>query len=60
MAKKYICVPGTSILSERIFNKGGFIVDPYHNRLSPGNVNTLVFISKALNNTSYVWFRIVY
>ena len=46
MAKKYLCVPGTSVPSERIFSKGGLIVDPFRSRLSPGHVNTLVFLSK--------------
>ena len=53
MAKKYLCVPGTSVPSERIFSKGGLIVDPFRCKLSPGHVNTLVFLSKTLNN-SYI------
>ena len=48
MAKKYLCVPGTSVPSERIFSKGGIIVDPFRSRLSPSHVNTLVFLSKNM------------
>ena len=48
MAKKYLCVPGTSVPSERIFSKGGLIVDPFRSRLSPGHVNTLMFLSKNI------------
>ena len=48
MAKKYLCIPGTSVPSERIFSKGGLIVDPFRSRLSPGHVNTLVFLSKNI------------
>ena len=50
MAKKYLCVPGVSVPSERIFSKGGIIVDPFRSRLSPSHVNTLVFLSKTWNN----------
>ena len=48
MAKKYLCVPGTSVPSERIFSKGGIIVNPFRSLLSPNHVNTLVFLSKNI------------
>ena len=48
MAKKYLCVPGTSVPSERIFSKGRIIVNPFRSRLSPNHVNTLVFLSKNI------------
>ena len=44
LARKYLCVPATSVLSERVFSKGGNIVDPLRSRLAPEHVNTLVFL----------------
>ena len=34
--------------SERIFSKGGIIVDPFHSHLKPDHVNTLIFLSKNI------------
>ena len=48
LAKKYLSVPGTSVPSERIFSKGGIIVDPFRSRLIPDHVNTLIFLSKNI------------
>ena len=48
MAKKYLSIPGTSVPSERVFSKGGVIVDPFRSRLSPHHVNTLIFLSKNM------------
>ena len=48
LAKKYLSVPGISVLSERIFSKGGNIVDPFRSHLKPDNVNILIFLSKNM------------
>ena len=42
LAKKYLCMCGTSVPSERLFRKGGYIVNPLRNRLFPEHVNILV------------------
>ena len=49
LAKKYLCICGTSIPSERIFSKAGHVANNLRNRLTPENVNKLVFLSKNLN-----------
>ena len=48
LARKYLCACGTSVPSECLFSKAGFIVNDYRNRLSPQNVNMLVFLAKSL------------
>ena len=49
LSKKYLCIPGASVPSERIFSKGGVIVDPFYSRLSTSQVNTLIFLSRNLD-----------
>jgi len=49
LAKKYLCICGTSVPSERIFSKAGHVANNLRNRLTPENVNKLVFLSKNLN-----------
>ena len=48
-ARKYLCICGTSVPSERLFSKGGNIVNTQHNRLSAENVNMLIFLSKNMS-----------
>ncbi|XP_050052894.1 zinc finger BED domain-containing protein 4-like [Aphis gossypii] len=48
LALKYACIPATSVPSERIFSKAGQIVSQRRNRLSPKNVNILIFLNKNL------------
>ncbi len=48
LARKYLCVCGTSVPSERIFSKSGYIVNIYRSRLSPKNVNMLVFLAQNM------------
>ena len=48
LARKYLCIPATSVPSERIFSKGGIIVNLLRNRLKPQHVNNLMFLSKNM------------
>jgi len=48
VALKYACIPATSVPSERIFSKAGQIVSQRRNRLSPKNVDILIFLNKNL------------
>jgi len=48
MAFKYLCIPATSVPSERIFSKAGQIVSQQRNRLSPKHVDILIFLNKNL------------
>ena len=49
LAKKYLCVcGGTSVPSERIFSKAGYINDHLRSRLLPKNVDKLVFLPKNM------------
>lgn len=45
-ALKYLCIPATSVASERVFSVAGAIVTRRRARLSPDNVNMLVFLNK--------------
>lgn len=45
-ATKYLCVPATSVPSERIFSKAGQIVSDKRSRIKPKNVDMLLFISQ--------------
>ena len=48
LAKKYLCVCGTSVPSERIFSQAGYIVNNLRARLSPDHVNMLVFLARNM------------
>jgi len=49
LAKKYLCICGTSVPSERVFSSAGHITNNFRNRLTAENVNKLMFLSKNLN-----------
>ena len=44
MAKKYLCVPATSVPTERAFSTVGYIVNEKQSCLLPENLNMLVFL----------------
>ena len=44
LARKYLCVCGTSDPSERVFSTCGYVVNNYRSRLHPKNVNYLTFV----------------
>uniref|UniRef100_A0A1A8GJZ9 HAT C-terminal dimerisation domain-containing protein n=1 Tax=Nothobranchius korthausae TaxID=1143690 RepID=A0A1A8GJZ9_9TELE len=48
MAKRYLCVPGTSVASERVFSTAGDIITAKRSCLTPGHVNQLLFLQKNL------------
>lgn len=49
LARKYLCICGTSVPSERLFSKGGYIVNGLRCRLSPDKVNMLLFLSRNMS-----------
>ncbi len=49
LARKYLCICGTSVPSERMFSKSGYLVNDYRSRLAPRNVNMLVFLAKNMS-----------
>ena len=49
MAKKYLCIPTTSVPSERAFSIAGYIVNEKGSFLLPENVDTLVFLAANLD-----------
>ena len=48
LARKYLCPCGTSVPSERLFSRAGYIVNDLRARLTPEHVNQLVFLSKNM------------
>ncbi|XP_074518369.1 E3 SUMO-protein ligase ZBED1-like [Halichoeres trimaculatus] len=48
LAKTYLCIPGTSVPSERVFSTAGDIVRSERSVLSPEHVDQLVFLKKNL------------
>lgn len=48
LAKKYLCLPPTTVFSERLFSTAGLICDKKRNRLDPDRVKMLVFLKKNL------------
>lgn len=49
IAKKVLCVPATSVPSERIFSKAGQLISDRRSRLKPSNVETILFLNANLN-----------
>ena len=49
LARKYLCICGTSVPSERLFSKGGYIVNGLRCRLTPDKVNMLLFLSRNMS-----------
>lgn len=53
-AKKILCIPATSVPSERIFSKTGQVISERRSNLKPKNVNILIFVgqNKWMQNES--------
>uniref|UniRef100_A0A667X1D9 BED-type domain-containing protein n=1 Tax=Myripristis murdjan TaxID=586833 RepID=A0A667X1D9_9TELE len=48
LAKRYLCIPGTSVAAERVFSTAGDIVSAQRSTLTPQHVDQLVFLQKNL------------
>ena len=48
LSKKYLCIPATSVPSERAFSAAGHIVNKKRACLLPSSINMLVFLSENL------------
>ncbi|XP_019115228.1 zinc finger BED domain-containing protein 1 isoform X2 [Larimichthys crocea] len=48
LAKRYLCTPGTSVPSERVFSAAGLTVNRLRTRLTPEHVNMLIFLNKNI------------
>ncbi|KAK0139816.1 Zinc finger BED domain-containing protein 1 [Merluccius polli] len=48
-AKRYLCVPGTSVAAERVFSTAGDIVTAQRSSLTPAHVDQLLFLQKNLD-----------
>ena len=50
LAKKYLCIPATSVKSERVFSTGGYIINNFRSKLLPEHANILVFLANNLDD----------
>lgn len=48
LAKNYLCIPGTSVSSERVFSTAGDIVTAQRSALNPEHVDQLLFLNKNI------------
>ncbi|XP_030764079.1 zinc finger BED domain-containing protein 1-like [Sitophilus oryzae] len=50
LATKYLCIPATSVPSERNFSKAGQLTCSRRNRLGSKNVDKIIFLNSALSS----------
>lgn len=48
LAKRYLCIPGTSVAAERVFSTAGDVVTAQRSCLSSEHVDQLIFLQKNL------------
>lgn len=48
-AKRYLCIPGTSVSAERVFSTAGDIVTAQRSALTPDHVDQLLFLNKNID-----------
>ena len=48
LAKKYLCIPASSVPAERVFSFTGNLVSKKRSRMNPENVDMLVFLNKNM------------
>ena len=48
LAKRYLCIPGTSVSSDRVFSTEGDIITAQRNALTPEHLDQILFLHKNL------------
>ena len=48
VAKRYLCIPATSVPAERVFSTAGLIINEKRSSLLPENSDMLIFLNKNL------------
>lgn len=48
LQKKYLCLPATSVPSERLFSKAGQVANDRRNRLKSENINNILFLNSNM------------
>ncbi len=46
LARKYLCTPGSSVPSERVFSTAGQLISERRSRITPQNIDMMLFLNK--------------